>query len=442
MNAFDSYDPDPPILHIWGGPDSIPRMVPILVHAELEALALAGSAMPHEEVISRSGQWESRAVNQYWKTLTTPRATIVGNVQDYTLKTAAVYAEEMKTLLESMLGKDRAWNVSAKIFRDKQGFIDYAGVHHDHSAGIYNPGRDEIALYLHRGDDPELFQRVFLHEVTHAFMFQAWPRRKPTWFTEGIAEYFGNSDWRFGTFIPGVVSPEIASRLRFSRVPLVDLFEMDQAEFCAWPESNDHYAQAWAVVHFLYSHHPQTISDILQKGRIPDPQDIEAEWLAHLDDLLPKTYSPPPPPDKRIPVRVYDEQHMVGGPVERLIAEADYAIGSMMYGVPGEHMEQALRLDPEVASLVLDESPKRVGHFSIDLSQPDDEDWLPWLDAVYRALMRAAKQRKVGVAYTHIDPSAYAVFMELPEVVAYYEAQGFERLGEDWQGHTVLRKVL
>jgi hypothetical protein len=103
-------------------------------------------------------------------------------------------------------------------------------------------------------------------------------------------------------------------------------------------------------------------------------------------------------------------------------------------------MVEVLHLDAAVAALLLDERPKRVGHFFIDISEPEDEDWMLWLESVYRALIRAAKQRKIEVVYTDINPSMY--FMPLPEAVAYYEQKGFERLGEDWQGHPVLRKAL
>jgi hypothetical protein len=62
------------------------------------------------------------------------------------------------------------------------------------SSGVYD-GRIRIPVAGAAGD-PELFERVLVHELTHAMITSLAPRGVPTWLHEGLAQYFEGADVR------------------------------------------------------------------------------------------------------------------------------------------------------------------------------------------------------------------------------------------------------
>jgi len=70
-------------------------------------------------------------------------------------------------------------------FRDITRAPDWSGAQYD--------GRIRIPV-AGASRNPELFEHILVHELTHAVLDGIAPRRVPTWLNEGLAQYFDGSD--------------------------------------------------------------------------------------------------------------------------------------------------------------------------------------------------------------------------------------------------------
>jgi hypothetical protein len=143
-------------------------------------------------------------------------------------------------------------------------------------------------LFRSQYASPELFQRGFSHEFTHAYMDIVWERVDPLWFAEGMAEYFSNLDWQAGRLVLGQAIPEVLNELQAGPwVPIRELFEMGRVSLYG-PLFRRLYAQAWSVIHFLFDNRPEVIQAMLKKGAagVPDPRHLESEWRKHVERIL------------------------------------------------------------------------------------------------------------------------------------------------------------
>lgn len=278
-----------PLVHSWDGPDDIPRLSE--AHAPARALAVAGSAMPPEEIRRRSIDWKSRhAASPGWQILETPNTEVRGDVPLEGLMAAGAYAEELNVLLNSAIGGGkRRDRFLFKIFEsqtDFRQFATYAGAASAES--FYAPLSKEAAFWFGLYTSPELFQRGFAHEFTHAFMDLNWNRTDPLWFAEGMAEYFSNLEWKSDRLVGGQINPRDIELLKMeSLTPLEELFRLGRGDMYG-PRFPHLYAKAWSVVHFMFSKTPEVIKAILERGQVgvPNPAAIEPEWLTYVEDLM------------------------------------------------------------------------------------------------------------------------------------------------------------
>ncbi|MHC4472708.1 MAG: DUF1570 domain-containing protein, partial [Planctomycetota bacterium] len=164
--------------------------------------------------------------------------------------------------LESALGsyrdtfpapRQKVGRARVYVFSSQKGYLAYAkalGRDLRGSGGAYIPAVRELVLFM-----PEYgarFQHTVRHEGFHMFL-HTYLEDAPLWFNEGCAEYFACGEERFGGGLkPGAPNPvalrTLASK-RASYTPLPELFVMNPQEFMRKPEL--HYAQSWAVVHYL-----------------------------------------------------------------------------------------------------------------------------------------------------------------------------------------------
>ena len=122
------------------------------------------------------------------------------------------------------------------------------------SAGAYDPRMRELVLFV--PETPAGFIHTVRHEGFHQFIHPRLPSM-PIWFNEGCANYFAAGEqtkwgagmtpgepWKTGLFIlMDLLDP--GDEL----VPLEKLCNLTHREFMENPLV--HYAQAWAVVHYL-----------------------------------------------------------------------------------------------------------------------------------------------------------------------------------------------
>lgn len=118
-----------------------------------------------------------------------------------------------------------------------------------HTAGLYTPILKQLLIWnLPRRDDMVLTIR---HEGFHQFLDRLMPN-PPTWFNEGMAEFWETARREQGRLQGGQVRPDHLATLARNKqdLPKLERFVRGgSGDFYANAEVR--YAQAWALVHFL-----------------------------------------------------------------------------------------------------------------------------------------------------------------------------------------------
>ncbi|HEX8470336.1 MAG TPA: DUF1570 domain-containing protein, partial [Brevundimonas sp.] len=118
-------------------------------------------------------------------------------------------------------------------------------------AGFYTPDSGRIFAVVNTRS--EMDDVVIFHEYAHHFMFQMTAPAYPSWFVEGFAEYFAQSDVRPDHLRVGGIS---SGRMRSLAVPANQW--APTADVLSWRISAsgryrgfDYYAQSWALTHYM-----------------------------------------------------------------------------------------------------------------------------------------------------------------------------------------------
>lgn len=148
-------------------------------------------------------------------------------------------------------GRSKVW-----IFDSEGGYHAYAntlGTSLEHSEGVYHSGLRTLMLIgrLSRAET----QDTLFHEAFHQYLHTV-VDRAPIWFNEGLAEYYGATEFGRTNMRPtaGAVQKGRLRNLRSRKdrlVPFDRLMRMSPREFMNPDDAAFHYAQSWAMVHFF-----------------------------------------------------------------------------------------------------------------------------------------------------------------------------------------------
>ena len=145
----------------------------------------------------------------------------------------------------------------ARIYADRDEYLDAAGEDMKWSAAYWSPARRELVAYLPPAGDAELLRTV-RHEAFHQYLSYA-TAMIPTspWLNEGYAQYFEdeeNSDWKLGE-VARPSKEEIAALAKM----LPAVMRMDYAEFYAGTDAERRlkYRLAWSIAYFLEKGAPE-----------------------------------------------------------------------------------------------------------------------------------------------------------------------------------------
>jgi hypothetical protein len=176
-----------------------------------------------------------------------------------------------------------------RVFKVKRDFCSYAAcLGAPQAQSLYDPRSYEVGMWFDQAKvDLEWFEKIFAHEMTHAYMDLAWGVTGPLWFAEGMAEYYSNFLWKGSQPIPGQVEPELIATARWDPevMPLWELVGMPRERMYGpeWPRL---YALAWTLIHFLYQERPSLIEALLAaRSGLPDPRELDAPWRAYVGRL-------------------------------------------------------------------------------------------------------------------------------------------------------------
>jgi len=145
-------------------------------------------------------------------------------------------------------------DLNVKVFNSSSDFEAYRQQHVPNlqtDTGFYKSSMDE-AVVMHHGDDNST-RSVARHEATHVINSGLYGLT-PTWFNEGIAEYFENLvvQGQSKTIFPATYWVKLLNR-RYHEKTLPTLEEYLIIEGKDWREGDQEtmYAVAWSLVHFM-----------------------------------------------------------------------------------------------------------------------------------------------------------------------------------------------
>ncbi|MFG0317523.1 MAG: DUF1570 domain-containing protein [Planctomycetota bacterium JB042] len=117
-----------------------------------------------------------------------------------------------------------------------------------HTAGVYSPSLKQLFIWNQR--DREGMMRTVRHEGFHQYLDRI-ADDAPRWFNEGLAEYYEIGGVEGSSFKSGQIHEANLAKLREEPrlVPARDFLFQDPKTF--YGRASLHYAQAWALVHFL-----------------------------------------------------------------------------------------------------------------------------------------------------------------------------------------------
>lgn len=105
--------------------------------------------------------------------------------------------------------------------------------------------------------DPQEWLLTVRHEGFHQYLDRC-TDHAPHWFNEGSAEYFASAESSASSFKEGQINPMRRGTLRAAQklLPLSQLLQLSARAFMA-DDVDLHYAQSWALVHFLRNTTPE-----------------------------------------------------------------------------------------------------------------------------------------------------------------------------------------
>ncbi|MCZ6574742.1 MAG: hypothetical protein O7C98_16440 [Planctomycetota bacterium] len=192
---------------------------------------------------------------------------------------AAKTLEQAYTAYQAQLGRvkglARGKRFRVYVFSAEPGYQRYCGRIVGravmHSAGLYSPNLKQLLIW-NLPDRTQMF-RTIRHEGFHQYLDSVVPEDPPVWLNEGLAEYYETAKRTSRGTRGGQRRPDHLMLLQ-KPLPLAEFLYIKPPQFYA--NARLHYAQAWAVVHFLQHADRKTkrlfdrLIDELQKGRGAD----------------------------------------------------------------------------------------------------------------------------------------------------------------------------
>ena len=235
---------------------------------------------------SRAWEWKNLETPG-WKLLMTPSFVVRGDVPIDDLRGVGAALEEFLRMAKETLGGDSSGIMfSARAFATLKDFRRYAARSGAANAeSFYDPRSAELVVCLEGPPSPAWLQKTLAHEFAHEYMDRVWKRVDPLWFAEGVAEYFANFTIREGRAVAGAVDHRAALLLKMDEpLPLASFFKLTRDEMYGFRFAH-HYAQAWSLVHYLFTRDDGIVDLLLRGNKPPDVEALEKGWKEHLGGL-------------------------------------------------------------------------------------------------------------------------------------------------------------
>lgn len=201
------------------------------------------------------------AAKDTWTSVRSKNFLLVGNASEKDIRRVATRLEQFRDVLSRLLKKANLTSptpTTVVVFKNESVYKQYAP---PGSAGYFQAGEDVNYIALsgaETGSDNPYAQTAFnviFHEFVHLLVKNNL-QNVPTWFNEGLAEYYSTLEVLDGDKKVQIGRP-IASHVLYLReqklLPLRTLLEVDHRS-PYYNESNKasvFYAQSWALLHYL-----------------------------------------------------------------------------------------------------------------------------------------------------------------------------------------------
>lgn len=118
-------------------------------------------------------------------------------------------------------------------------------------AGLFRKGWEKDYAIVRLDQEGDNYSTVY-HEYIHKLLGLNFPRL-PLWLNEGLAEFFGNAEFRRNKTAIGVPSPRLQILLQRPPFPLRELMAASESSALYRGEANVQmfYAESWGLTHFL-----------------------------------------------------------------------------------------------------------------------------------------------------------------------------------------------
>lgn len=288
LAAFRAAEPAPRPLYPGAAPEDPPVPFGCAAGTALRDGEGAPSPFSPKAVREAARGWEWKNLETPgWKLLMTPSFVVRGDVRIDELRTVGANLEEFRRMAKTALGgDDEGLMFSARVFGSARDFRRYAvrsGA--PNAESFYDPRSAELVLCLEGDPAPAWLQKTLAHEFAHEYMDRVWRRTEPLWFAEGVAEYFANFAVRDGQARPGAVDRRAVLLLQLEEpMPLAKFLKLGRDDMYGVLFAR-HYAQAWSLVHYLFTRNDGIIDLLLRGAQPPDLDALEKGWRKHLEGL-------------------------------------------------------------------------------------------------------------------------------------------------------------
>ncbi len=300
---------------------------------------------PHFTVVSNGGEKQARRVAEHFEQVRAAFQKALNNIRVDSGKPIIILAAKNEATLRALLPE----------YWEQKG--------HMHPAGLFVPREEKnyVALRLDaEGDNP---YQVLYHEYVHLLIRLNF-REIPLWLDEGYAEFFANSRISEKDMAIGEPSREHILRLReTSLLPLELLLKVDHRSpyYNEANKSSIFYAQSWALVHYLMLDEQMLKEQRLAKfGRLiaSGTDDVEAarQAFGDLKELEKKMGSYVRQANfhfyylkasAEVTEKSFEARALA--PAESAALRGDFQVHRGRLGEAAALLEEALRLDPNLA---------------------------------------------------------------------------------------------
>ncbi|MGA8145929.1 MAG: tetratricopeptide repeat protein [Candidatus Acidiferrales bacterium] len=227
-----------------------------------------------------------------WVEVHSPNFIIVSNAGEKQARRTAIQFEQIHTLFRESLAVAQGHAspvITIFAVRDEKSLSDllpeYWTKGHMHPSGVfvYRMNQYYAAVNLDaQGTNP--FATMY-HEYYHSLTVPYFPEL-PTWLSEGLADFFGQSQVNGNVATMGMADPALIERLRQNKlIPLDVLFHVDATSpyYNEEDKTSVFYAESWVLTHYLMigdkQAHRQMLlayAAALSAGATPDQAAVKA----------------------------------------------------------------------------------------------------------------------------------------------------------------------